>query len=104
MPRAAKDPTLPKAEPWKPPYYTVADVSAFQALNRGDATEDQQRRALKYVIETLCGTYDLAYRPASSRDTDFALGKVWVGQQLVKFLHINVSALREDPSSGRPPT
>lgn len=94
----------PKAEPWKPSDWDVADASALQALNRGDATEEQQRRALRFVIETLCGTYDLAYRPASARDTDFALGKAYVGQQIVKLLHVNTSAFREDPSSGRPPT
>ena len=100
---ARKDPALPKAEPWKPSYYEVADVAAIQALGRGDATEDQQKRALGYVIQTLCGTYDVAYRPASPRDTDFALGKAFVGQQLVKFLTLNVHVLKEDPSRGRPP-
>ena len=99
-----KDPALPKAEPWKPSHYEVADVAAIQALARGDATEDQQKRALRYLIETLCGTYDMAYRPASPRDTDFALGKAFVGQQLVKFLIINVHALKDDPSRGKPPT
>ena len=99
----SKDPALPKADPWKPPHYELPDVAAFQALHRGDATEDQQRRALKYLIETLCGTYDMAYRPASQRDTDFALGKAFVGQQLVKFLHLNTHALKADPSIGKPP-
>jgi hypothetical protein len=90
-----KNPTLPKVEPWKPPHYDVADVACVQALNRGDATADQQKRALRYVIETLCGTYDMAYRPASPRDTDFALGKAFVGQQMVKFLNMNLSALKD---------
>jgi hypothetical protein len=102
MPRG-KIAGAPKADPWKPADYEIPDVAAVQALHRGDATDEQQRRALRYLIENLCGTYDLAYRPASPRDTDFALGKAWVGQQLVKLLHINVQALKEDPSSGRPP-
>jgi len=97
------DPALPKADPWKPSYYEVVDVAAIQALSRGDATEDQQKHALRYLIETLCGTYDMAYRPASARDTDFALGKAFVGQQLVKFLKLNVHALKDDPSRGKPP-
>lgn len=93
----------PKAEPWKPSDWDVADAAALQALHRGEATDHQQQRALKFVIEVLCGTYDLAYRPASARDTDFALGKAHVGQQIVKLLHIKTSAFKEDPSSGRPP-
>jgi hypothetical protein len=93
----------PKVDPWKPSKWDVADAAALQALHRGEATEHQQQRALKFVIEVLCGTYDLAYRPTSARDTDFALGKAYVGQQIVKLLHINTSAFKEDPSSGRPP-
>jgi len=104
MPRSPASPALPKAEPWKPSHWDIPDAAAFQALQRGDATEDQQRRALKYLIEMLCGTYDLPYRPASPRDTDFALGKMWVGQQIVKLLHINTHALKSDPSIGKPPT
>jgi len=102
MPRG-QIPNAPKVEPWKPSTWEIPDASAFQALHRGDATADQQQRALRYLIETLCGTYDLAYRPASSRDTDFALGKAYVGQQIVKLLHINVHAIKQDPSRGKPP-
>lgn len=104
MPRKSPDPSLPKAEPWKPAYWEIPDAAAFQALHRGDATEDQQKRALKYLIETLCGTYDLAFRPVSPRDTDFALGKAFVGQQIVKLLKINTHALKSDQSIGKPPT
>ncbi len=104
MPRGPKDPSLPKAEPWKPSHWEIPDAAALQAVHRGEATPEQQQRALQYVIETLCGTYDLAFRPASGRDTDFALGKVWVGQQIVKLLHINTHALKSDPSLGKPPT
>lgn len=102
MPRNKID-GAPKAEPWKPADWEIPDAAALQALQRGDATEDQQRRALRFIIETVCGTYDLAYRPVSARDTDFALGKAFVGQQLVKLLHINTHALKSDPSSGPPP-
>jgi len=98
----AKIEGAPKVNPWQPSDWDVADAAALQALQRGDATQDQQQRALRFVIESLCGTYDMAYRPASPRDTDFALGKAFVGQQMVKLLHINTTAFRKDPSSGRP--
>ena len=107
MPRRPADPSLPKAEPWKPSHYEVADVAAIQALQRGDATEDQQKRALRYVIEVLCGTYDLQFRPGGpegDRNTCFAAGKAFVGQQMVKMLHLNTHALKSEPSIGKPPT
>ena len=96
MPRKAPA-GAPKTEPWKPVAWEVADAACVQALNRGDATPDQQKRALAYLIGPLCGTYDMAYRPASPRDTDFALGKAFVGQQLVKFLKINLAAFKDTP-------
>jgi hypothetical protein len=75
---------VPKAEPWKPSDYNVADVAAVQAVAYGRATEDQQRHAFKYMVEMLCGTYDLSYRSANPYDTSFAEGKRFVGLQLVK--------------------
>lgn len=93
----AKARTEPKPkQTWQPSDYEVADVGAVQALMRGDADEAQQKRALAYIINTLCGTYDVSYHPGgldAQRNTDFAEGKRWVGLQLVKFTKINISAL-----------
>lgn len=97
MPPKKRIPGLPKAEPWQPSDWDLPDVAAIQALARGDASLDQQKRALAYIIEKLAGTYDMAYRPVSARDTDFALGKAFVGQQLVKLLRLNLSAFKDTP-------
>lgn len=80
--------------PWFPAHWEPADVSALQALQRGEATPEQQKRALDYMIQ-IAGTYDLSYRPDSARDSDFAEGKRWVGLQLVKLLKINLAAIRQ---------
>lgn len=88
----------PDASPWKPAEWEPADVAAIQALQRGDATADQQRRALDYIIG-LAGTYDLSYRPNSQRDTDFAEGKRYVGLQIVTKLKINLAAIRQAKST-----
>lgn len=84
----------PKSAPYIPIDWEPADISAIQALQRGDASPDQQRRALDYII-TLAGTYDLSYRPDSARDTDFAEGKRWVGLQVVKATKLNLAAIRQ---------
>ena len=89
----------PDASPWKPIEWEPADVAAIQALARGDATADQQRRALDYIINSLAGTYDLSYRPNSDRDTAFAEGKRFVGLQMVKALKINLAAIRQAKST-----
>jgi len=92
--------------PHIPPAYDLADISAMQALQRGDATPDQQVRALKWLIEQAAGTYQFHFYPDSARATDFALGRAFVGQQIVKLLRLSVGDLRrgvqdDDPTVGR---
>lgn len=83
-------------EPWKPPKWELADAGALQALERGDADEHAQRRALKFIVETVCATYDMSYRPDSPSDTAFAEGKRYVGLQIVKCIRMNLSKLRSN--------
>jgi hypothetical protein len=80
---------------WLPAKYELADLSAVQALANGLADEYQQKRALKWIIENVCGTYQLSYRPTSDRDTAFAEGRRFVGLQIVKALHLSTSTLKE---------
>ena len=83
-----------KAEAWYPPDWELADASAIQALERGEATPEQQKRALKWIVETASSTYDLSYRPESERDTAFAEGRRFVGLNIVKLLKLQLSLLR----------
>lgn len=86
--------------PHMPAEYELADVSAVQAIHTGTATADQQARALKWIIEIAAGTYDAHFYP-DARLTDFALGRAFVGQQIVKMLRLNVSALRRNEDGRR---
>ena len=79
--------------PAVPVEYELADVDAIQALMGGNADDQQQLRALKWIVERAAGTYDSHYYQ-NERDTSFALGKAWVGQQIVKLTKLNVSSLR----------
>ena len=74
--------------PWQPVPYDEAITGAIKALNSGNANEAQQKRALKWIIEIAAATYDLPYRPESDRDTTFACGRMFVGQQIVKQLKL----------------
>lgn len=85
---------VPRPDPWKPAEWEPEDAYAVQAVMAGRANEEQQRRAMLYIVNHICGTYDLSYRPTSERDTTFAEGKRFVGLQLVKFSRINIAALR----------
>lgn len=91
--------------PWKPTPYEIADAAAFQALQRGDANADQQKRALRWLINSCCGTYDLSYRPGPTgdRDTVLAEGKRWVGLQVVKLLNNSTAVMRRKEPLGDQP-
>lgn len=89
--------------PWKPASIESADAAAFQALARGNATADQQKRALDWLVKKACRTYDMSYRPGEDgrRDTDFAEGQRSIGLQLVKLLNIKIGALTTKTREGQ---
>jgi hypothetical protein len=90
--------TVGSLEPWLPVDWDLADASALQAIQRGDATPEQCVRALKWVVNKACATYEVPYRPGGQdgdRNTSFACGRQFVGQQIVKLLNLNLSDFRK---------
>lgn len=67
---------------------------AIKALAAGNANEGQQKAALDWIITTCAATYELPYFE-SSRDTDFALGKMHVGRQIVGIINMRPDLLTE---------
>ena len=77
----------------------VADAGALQAVANGTADDGQQKHALDWILKQACGLPDWAYRE-SQRETDIALGRQFVGQQIVGALKANLSALRKQEERG----
>lgn len=77
-----------------PAPFTVSDAEAIQSLTRGEADADQQKRALRWILEGACGLPIWAYRE-TQRETDIALGRQFVGQQIVGLQRVNISKLKE---------
>ena len=79
-----------------PPYFAapweVADASAFQALQRGDAAPEQQKRALDWLILVGAATYNITFHPGMPDASAFAEGRRFVGSEVVKLLAINTAA------------
>lgn len=78
---------LRREELWQPADYETADVHAVQALARGEASPEQQVRALEWIVN-MAGTYDQPFHEDSPRKTDFALGMRSVGLQIMKLLNV----------------
>ena len=87
-------PKVKAASAWDPAPWDEHHAHAIQALAAGNASPDQQRAALQWIIEGACGHNDWAYRPASERDTAMFLGRQFVAKQLIKLINLNLSALK----------
>ena len=76
---------IPPKTPHEPPVWheIIPQVRAIQALGTGSASPEQQIEALTFIVERLCGTYDLSYRPNDVGATQFAEGRRFVGLQIV---------------------
>lgn len=80
---------LSESSPLRPPKPEKKHVGAIQALSRGEASEHQQKLALDWIVKELCKAHDLAFHP-DQRETDFALGKQFIGKQIIKMTLINI--------------
>lgn len=81
--------------PHIPADYAIHHAVAIQALMTGTADAQQQQNALKWIIEQASGMYEFQYYP-TDRETAFALGRGFVGQQIVKMTKLNTMSLRRD--------
>lgn len=84
-----------KKTPWRMPQPTANETAAIQALNNGAATADQQKLALKCIIETICGYTDEPFDPENQRTTDFYLGRRNVAACILKEITLPLSILRK---------
>lgn len=77
-----------RREHWHPPDYEKQDVRAIQALAKGDASADEQRRALDWIITQAAATYDEPFRPGSADVVNYMLGRRSVGLAIVKLMKL----------------
>jgi hypothetical protein len=86
------------------PHFTetpaMADAAAIQALAAGEATPDQQRRALAWIVNVGCRTYDLSWRFGDPHSTSFAEGRRFAGMEIVRVMKVNVEQLRKQGQNG----
>jgi hypothetical protein len=79
--------------------WDVPTAAAVQALSRGEATADQQKNFLKWLIQQAAGTYEGTFHPESDRASAFAEGRRFVGLQCTKLLALNPRAF--NPKDGK---
>ena len=86
--------------PWRPIEVNVspvvgpgllnkADALAIKMVAAGEATPEQQRRALEAIVTRIACADDMSFRAddhGGTRETDFSEGKRFVGLQLRKII------------------
>ena len=80
--------------------YDLPVVSAVQALSRGEATPEQQRAALNWIVNQAAATYGQSFQLEGDRETAFAEGRRFVGLTLVKLTKLSLNALRKAQDHG----
>lgn len=68
--------------------YAHPALAAIKALSAGQAREDQQKTALDFIINALCGTHELSYRSGDGgeRDTAFLEGRRSIGLTIARII------------------
>jgi hypothetical protein len=76
------------------PVHELADIMALKALNNGEATPEQQIRALLWITKSVCMIGGLSYDPDNSTATYFNEGRRYVGVVLTNFIYEPVEHIR----------
>jgi hypothetical protein len=86
----------PEHRPWFPVKWELyaKELYALRALHTGEATPEQQKLALDFILLVVCKKDDLSFYPDSPRDGDFAEGKRYVGNQVVKLLKLTSTEIQ----------
>lgn len=82
------------------PKWELPDAYAMQALERGAATPEQQKRALAWIVNSACATYDFCDKPENERLSAIFDGRRFAGLQIVKLIKINLAKLKKEKDNG----
>lgn len=75
------------------PELSRLDIEAIKALNKGQATEHQQRLALSVICNKFSRAQDALYIPGTFDETAFLNGRAFVGQKILKIINLPIGKL-----------
>lgn len=85
-----------KREPWWPALYSKEEMHAIKALCRGDATPEQQRTAVLWIVVKASMQGDQSFYPANAHVTDFLEGRRSVGNQILKLRDLRLDTANSE--------
>lgn len=84
-----------KPVPVWPASWKEFDAHSIQALAQGRASDAQQKRALDWIINRACGTYDRSAVSENANETFFNEGRRDAGRQILYLMKIDMSAIAD---------
>jgi len=72
------------------------EIEALKALNKGEATEHQQKLALATICNKFSRAQDALYVPGTFDETAFLNGRAFVGQKILKIINLPIGKLIND--------
>ena len=90
----AKLKPLPRPGAQEPGPVTYPVALAIQALRDGAADEHQQKMALEWIVAEACAKKHFP-RHQTQADTEFALGRYFVAEQIVGLFYVDLATLRK---------
>lgn len=89
------------ASPLDAPSLTEHEIYALRALNKGEATKDQQKMAFDVLIEKFARYGAISFDPASTRNSDLNEGRRLVGAFLIKTVTAPIESLVNKPKGNK---
>lgn len=91
----------PKANPFGPASYSKIEVMAVKAVANGQASEEQQRVAMRWIIEKAAMTYDEMLVPGQPDVSNHLTGRRNVGLQIVKLVNTPLTQMKFPEDGGK---
>ena len=80
---------LKNKQPYEAELFTKYVAYAIKSLAQGVASEGQQMAAIKWIVDVASRARENPYCPGSDRDTAFAAGRSFVGQQILGIVELD---------------
>ncbi len=76
---------------------TEHDINAIKELAKGKASEHQQVLALRCIMNTISGAYDVPFVPGHTDQTNFREGRAFVGNRIDRIIRTDITTLLGAP-------
>jgi hypothetical protein len=80
---------------WLPKGFNLNKSYALQALSTGTATAEQQKEALKYIVEDLCAIYGVTFDADNARLDAHNQGRAYIGHAIVQITKLRLHEIAE---------